>query len=145
MNKFSKAFAAFTLLLLALSGTAQDDTRPTATWQVQKYDIVATLPQAEAERDLAVKAKLDLKNISARPASSLTLRIASAADVSSVNINGSQIDFTKAEEKVNAATSLQRIVLRIPSVPPGGTLAATVDYKFSVKEKIGRASCRERG
>ena len=140
MNKFRKAFVAFTLLLLALSGTAQDDTRPSATWQVQKYDINATLPQAEADRNLAVKAKLDLKNISARPASSLTLRIASAAEVSSVNVNGSQIDFTKAEEKVNAATSLQRIVLRIPSVPPNGTLSATVDYKFNVKENSGVSS-----
>ena len=140
MNKFRKAFAAFTLLILALSGAAQDDTRPSATWQVQKYDIVATLPQAEADRNLAVKAKLDLKNISPRPASSLTLRIASAAEVSSVNINGSQIDFTKAEEKVNAATSLQRIVLRIPSVPPNGTLSTTVDYKFNVKENSGLSS-----
>src|SRR5688500_11150424 len=145
MNKFSKAFAAFTLLILALSGTAQDETRPSATWQVQKYDIVAMLPQAEAERNLAVKAKLDLKNISARPASSLTLRIASAAEVSSVKVNGSQIDFTKAEEKVNAATSLQRIVLRIPSVPPNGTLSATVDYKFNVKENSGLSSITPQG
>jgi hypothetical protein len=127
------------ILVLAICSAIipQDDTRPSATWQVQKYDISATLPQTDADRNLTVKAKLDLKNVSSRPASTLTLRIGSAAEITSVNIGGAAIDFTKAEEKINAATSLQRIVLRIPSVQPNGTVSATVDYKLNVKDNTG--------
>lgn len=116
---------------------SQDETRISATWQAQKYDISATLPQSEADRNLAVKAKIDVKNVSAQPASTLTLRIGSGAEITAVNINGSTVDFTKGEEKINSATSLQRIILRIPSVPPNGTASVTVDYKFNVKENSG--------
>ncbi len=130
--------SSFLFLLLVWGGaTAQDDIRPAATWQVLKYDISATLPQGEADRNLTVKARLDLKNISSRPASTLSLRIGSAAEISSVTVGGSAIDFTKSEEKINAAISLQRIVLRIPSVQANGTVSATVDYKFNVKDNSG--------
>lgn len=125
------------LVLLAAVGLAQDDTRPTATWQVQKYDLGVTLPQTEADRNVVVKAKLDLKNVSARSASTLTLRIGSSAEITAVNVGGAPTDFTKAEEKINSATSLQRILLRIPAVAPNGTVAATVDYKFNVKDNSG--------
>lgn len=128
--------AAF-VLTFALSAAAQDDTRPAATWQVQRYDLAVTLPQTEADRNLVVKAKLDLKNVSARPASTLTLRIGSGAEISAVNVGGSPVDPTKAEEKINSATSLQRIGLRIPAVQPNGTIAVTVDYKFNVKDNSG--------
>lgn len=126
------AVCAFSSELLA-----QGDTRPSATWQVQKYDISATLPQAESDRNLVAQARIDLKNVSGRPASTLTLRIGSTAEVTGVNIGGTAVDFTKAEEKINSATSLQRLVLRIPSVQPNGTLSVAVDYKFSVKDNSG--------
>ena len=119
-----------------LSGLAQDDARISATWQVAKYDITATLPQAETDRNLTAKAKLDLTNVSARPASTLTLRISSAAEVFAINVNGSQVEFTKSEEKVGTG-ALQRIVVRIPSVQPGGAVAAVVDYKLNVKDNSG--------
>lgn len=133
----------FLIAVFGLLGTvcfAQDDTRPTATWQVRKYDISASLPQTEADRNLTVKARLDVKNVSARPASTLTLRIGSSAEIATVNVGGTNIDFTKAEEKISSATSLQRIVLRIPSVQPNGTVAVAVDYKFNVKDNSGLAS-----
>lgn len=134
----TKAIFALLSIKLVSAAFAQDvDTRPTATWQVQKYDITATLPQVDTDRNLVVKAKLDLKNVSARPASTLTLRIGSAAEVAAINVGGAAIDFTKAEEKISSASSLQRLVLRIPSVPPNGTLAVTVDYKFNVKDNSG--------
>ena len=115
---------------------AQDDTRPSATWQVAKYDITATLPQTDTDRNLTSKAKLDLKNVSARPASTLTLRINQAATVSALMVNGSPADFTKSEEKLGTG-SLQRIVVRVPTVAPGGSMSATVDYKIPVSENSG--------
>lgn len=126
------------LSLLAVCSTVfgQDDTRISATWQVVKYDITATLPQAETDRTVAAKAKLDLKNVSTRPASTLTLRISPSAEVSAVTINGSAADFTKGEEKIGTG-SLQRIVIRVPAVQPGGSLTATADYKLNVKENSG--------
>jgi hypothetical protein len=124
------------LLSAAIAAYAQDDTRVSATWQVVKYDIVATLPPTEADRNLSVKAKLDLKNVSARPASTLSFRISPAADVSAATVNGSAVDFTKSEEKIGTG-SLQRILIRVPSVQPGGALAATVDYKINVKDNSG--------
>ena len=123
-----RASFAFLLFTFTLSAFAQSDVRISSTWQVQKYEISATLPQSEADRNLVVRAKIDVKNVSSQPASTLTLRIGSSAEVTAVNINGSTVDFTKGEEKINSAISLQRIVLRIPSVQPNGTVSATVDY-----------------
>ncbi|MEO7674795.1 MAG: tetratricopeptide repeat protein, partial [Pyrinomonadaceae bacterium] len=131
------ARVAFLLFAFALHVIAQTEARISATWQVQKYDIAAILPQAESDRNLAVKAKIDIKNVSSAPASTLTLRIGSNAEITSVNINGAAVDFTKGEEKINSAVSLQRIVLRIPSVPPNGIVSAIVDYKFNVKDNSG--------
>src|SRR5215204_6500938 len=115
---------------------AQDDTRPTATWQVTRYDITATLPQAAADRNLTARAKIDVKNVSPRPASTLSLRISPAAEIASISSNGATADFTKAEEKVGTG-SLQRIIIRVPAVAPGGALAVTVDYKINVKDNSG--------
>ncbi|HTH38022.1 MAG TPA: hypothetical protein VL572_08650, partial [Pyrinomonadaceae bacterium] len=137
MKIFRKATLALLVSTFASLTFGQDDTRPSATWQVQKYDISATVPQTDADRNMIVKAKLDLKNVSLRPASTLTLRIGSGAEITAVNVSGTAIDFTKAEEKINAATSLQRIVLRLTTVPPNGTVSATVDYKFNVKDNNG--------
>lgn len=141
MKKPNAAILAFLFLIFVQVTFAQDvDTRPTATWQVQKYDIAVTLPQGEADRNLAVKAKLDVKNVSGRPASTLTLRIGSSAEVATVSVGGTNVDITKAEEKITSATSLQRIVLRVPSVQPNGIISLSVDYKFNVKDNSGLSS-----
>ncbi len=137
MNKIFKINFAFFLIIFTHTTFAQDEVRIASTWQVQKYDITATLPQSEMDRNLSVKAKIDLKNVSGRPATTLTLRISTAAEISTVNVNGSALEFTKGEEKVNAATSLQRIVIRVPSVQPNASLSAAIDYKLTVKENSG--------
>ena len=129
---------------LALGVVGQDAARTTAaTWQVQKYDLDVTLP-ADASRNLAVKALLTLKNISGRPASSLTLRATPLAEVSAVRINDSAADFTKNEEKVGAV-SLQRIPLRIPVIAPDGVVTATVTYKINLKDNTALASVTPSG
>lgn len=136
---FRFIISALCLITLAVAVFAQADTRVSATWQVQKYDISATLPTADADRNLTAKAKLDLKNVSSGPASSLTLRISPSATVTSITVNGTTADFTKAEEKIGAG-SLQRVAVRIPSVAPAGTISAVVDYKLAVKDNSGLAS-----
>ena len=130
--------------LIAAVAYAQDDTRVQATWQVAKYDLKATLPQTDADRKLTVKAKLDLKNVSPRPASTLTLRISTSAEVTAVTANGATADFTKSEEKLGTG-SLQRIAIRIPPVAPGGSLVATVDYGLTVKDNSGLNSISPAG
>jgi hypothetical protein len=110
--------------------------RPGATWKVQKYAIEVTLPQ-DASRAVMVNAGLDLRNTSSSPAGTLTLRISPAAEVTGVKVNGASVDFSKNEEKINAASTLQRIIVRFPSIPSGGSLSAAVDYKLNVKENTG--------
>lgn len=113
---------------------AQTVTRTAAaTWQVQKYDIDVTLPQ-DAGRVVDLRTVLTIKNVSGKPASTLTLRISSLAAISSVKINEATADFTKNEEKINSALSLQRIGIRMASAAPDAIVTATVDYKITLKE-----------
>jgi hypothetical protein len=127
------------ILALASLMNAQDGGRTaTATWQVQKYDIEATMP-ADGGRTVNVKALLSLKNISGRPATSVTLRISPAAEITSVRVNDAVTDFSKAEEK-SAAVSLQRIGTRVASVAADGVAKVVVDYKITPKDNTALAS-----
>lgn len=131
------------LLLTLISATisfGQDEVKAVTTWQVAKYDIDVTLPPGERDRAATVRAVLSIKNVSGKPASSLTLRISTSADITSLRINDSANEFSKSEEKVSPAVSLNRNVARIPSVPAGGTITATVDYKLTVKDNSGTSA-----
>jgi len=130
----------FSIGTLAHFAAAQDDTRAVATWQVEKYDITATLPSADSDRSLTVRANLSITNVSSAPASTLSLRISPNAVVSAVTINGSTADFTKREEPIGNLGTLQRIAIRIPPVAPGASLTAVVDYKLNVKDNTGLAA-----
>lgn len=136
MNKIAKFFCALFIYTFAVSVYAQDESRASKTWSVQKYDLTATLPQNENDRYLNVRAILSLKNVGSGAASRLTLRISPNAEVSAVKINDATAEFTKGEEKIGAA-SLQRIILRSPSVQPNGNLSVSVDYKLKVDENSG--------
>jgi hypothetical protein len=136
MKKISAIFFAFLLFTFASGVFAQTDNRASKTWEVQKYDITATLPTVETDRFLNVRAVLNLRNASGNAASSLTLRISPAAEVSGVKANGATADFSKGEEKVGSGT-LQRIILRGVSAPPNGNLAVEVTYKIKVDENSG--------
>lgn len=135
MKNFQSAII-FALLLFAFTAYPQTDTRISKTWEVQKYDVTATLPTVETDRYLNAKAGLSLKNASSSLATSLTLRISPLAEISAVKVNNSATDFTKGEEKIGNGT-LQRIVLRGVSTPSGGTLAVEVLYKLKVDENSG--------
>jgi len=103
-----------------------------ATWQVQKYDLDVTLP-ADNSRSVSVRAIVSMKNVSGRPASTLTLRISPLAAVTTLKINESVVDFTKNEEKINASATLQRIASRFAAAAPDAIIIATVDYKINLE------------
>ena len=140
-------FLLFSVYFIAVVSTAngQDDTRATATWQVQKYDIAATLPTIDTDRNLSVKAVVTVKNISSAPASTLSLRISPNADIASISINGTPAEFTKREEKLGATSSLQRLSIRIPAVASNGTATVSVDYKLTIKDNSGLSSMSPAG
>lgn len=132
MRKFR--IALFLVLTFGLSLAVFGQTPgASATWQVQKYDLDVRLPEDNG-RAITVTATLSMKNVSAQPATRLTLRIAPAAEVISVKINGSAVEPAKNEEKINAGTSLQRIAVSVPAVAPNAVLTAVVEYKLTVKE-----------
>lgn len=145
MIELKGIFFTAVIFLFCAAAFAQDESRATATWQVQKYDINATLPQSEADRNLTVKAALTVKNVSGSAASTLTLRLSPDAEISAVTVNNAAADFSKREEKINAAASLQRIVIRIPAAQPNGTLTASVNYKLNVKENSGLSALSQIG
>ncbi|MFN0140961.1 MAG: tetratricopeptide repeat protein [Pyrinomonadaceae bacterium] len=135
MKNFQIGLLTVLTAILSVSAFAQTPTRTaSATWQVQKYDLNVTLPQDERSRSMTVKAILNLKNVSSSPAGTLTLRISPFAEVSAVKINDASVDFSKNEEKLTSATSLQRIGVRFASIAPNGVVSATVDYKLTVKD-----------
>ncbi len=123
-------------LYFAISIYAQDESRVSKTWEVQRYDITATLPQNETERILTARAVLNLKNVSGSVGSRLTLRISPNAEISAVKVNDTTADFSKGEEKIGNNT-LQRILVGLPSIQPNQIFSVAVDYKLSVKENSG--------
>ncbi len=127
----------FLLFTFCFSVFAQDESRASKTWEVQRYNIAATLPQSEADRYLTVKALLNLKNVSGNAGSRLTLRISPSAEVSAVKINDATAEFTKGEEKIGGNRNLQRIFVRLPSTPANASFTVAVDYKLKVEENSG--------
>ncbi|MBK7704789.1 MAG: hypothetical protein IPJ30_03165 [Acidobacteria bacterium] len=132
------------LFVLAVSffgaiGFAQTDTRASKTWEVAKYDLSVSLPSAETDRFVSARAKLTLRNVSTAVASSLSLRISPAAEISAVKIGAGAVDFAKNEEKVGSGT-LQRIVIRSLSVPVGATIDTEVTYRLRIDENSGLAA-----
>lgn len=128
----------FTLYLLiitfALFAFAQDySTRVSSAWQVKKYDIAVST----SERLLNAKAILNLQNVGNGSGSRITLRISPNADVIATQVNGNEASFTKGEEKLTGSSSLQRIIVSVPTVQPNGITQISVDYKLKVDENNG--------
>lgn len=133
----SHKFVFITILILSFTTLVNSQTL-SSTWEVQKYDITASLPQNfSTERDLDVKANLNLRNISNQAYSRLTLRISDQANVSSVRVNNSAADFKKDEEITGGNRKLQKLTITIPSIQPKAVFLVTVNYKFKVKENSG--------
>lgn len=131
--------------ILSVSAIAQANVGFSATWRVQKYDLDVDIPRSETSREVSINAKIDVKNVSNAPATSLTLRLSNNASVSTVAINGNNVDFANTEEKVSSAVSLRRIAIRVPSVAIGSTLTANVTYKLNIRDNSGVASISPAG
>ena len=140
MNKI-----AFSLLFIAVFAvfsevTSQDASRGTAaTWRVQKYDLDVLLP-ADASRTISVKAILSIRNVSSQPATSLTLRINPAAEIGVVKVNNSVVDFSKSQETIGSAGTLQRAAIRLPASPAGSIITASLEYKIKLADNSGVGS-----
>lgn len=125
----------FLLFTSFYNGFAQVDNRAGLTWQVLKYDITATLPNNDADRNLTAKAVLNLKNTTKSNASKLTLRISEKAEITSVKANGATADFSKGlPEKIDNNRNLQKVSVSLPSVAANGTISVEVNYKLNVSE-----------
>ena len=110
--------------------TARSGTAP--TWHVQKYDLDVTLP-ADTSRTVPVKATISVKNVSSKPATTLTLRISPAAEITALKINNTLAEFTKSEETV-AVRALQRTAIRLPSAAAGSIVTTSVEYKITLTD-----------
>src|SRR5688500_19647914 len=103
--KFLRSAVIFTFLILSIFTTliyAQSEVRVSRTWEVQKYDITASLPQSETDRNVTIKAVLNVKNASGSPAWTLTLRISQNADVYAIKVNYKAVDLNKREENITS-------------------------------------------
>ncbi len=133
--------AIFLIAIILVSSSyffAQDDTRATAAWQVKSYDVTATLPQNPADRNIGAKASMNLQNVGNAAGTRLTLRVHSAAQVASVKVNDNAATFTKGEERLGTSQkTLQRIIVTLPAVQPGGTVGLSVEYSLKVDENTG--------
>lgn len=120
---------------------AQNQVRVTPTWRVTKYDISVNLPSDGNDRFMSAKAVLSLKNVSVNPASRVTLRISDKAEVSAAQVNGATATFTRGkDEKLSETKSLQTVGVTLPSVPSGGIISVSVDYKMKVDDNSGLAA-----
>lgn len=146
MNYIQKSYLSIAfILLLTATGFGQDANRTTAaTWKVQKYDLNVTLPQ-DNTRTISVTATLDVKNVSGKPAGTLTLRMSPQAEISSVKINNAVADFSKGEEKISSASSLQRLGLRFASIAPDTTVNTVVEYKIKLKDNTALSAIAPSG
>ncbi len=132
MKNSKPLICSLVCLIFVFSVTAQD--RASITWEVLKYDIIASLPQNYAtDRNLDVVATMNLKNASDQTFSRLTLRISDQAEISSITANGSAADFRKSEESIGDGLKLQRAIVSLPTISPNSTFSVKVSYKLRVK------------
>ena len=123
-------------LFLAFSVNAQS--RISITWEVTKYEIVASLPQDfSSDRNLGVVATLRLRNVGNRAFSRLTLRISDQAEISSVMVNGVTADFRRSEESIGGNRKLQRAIVGLSPIAPNASFSVKVNYKLKVQTNSG--------
>src|SRR6185437_14905357 len=128
--KFALAVVCLQLALSITAG-AQDEAR--AAWQIARFDITVAAPGTD--RALSAQASLLARNVGGGAGSTLGLRINSKAEVKSVTVGSTTATFnSRPETRGNA----QRITITLPaSVPSGGNVTVTVDYRLPVADNTG--------
>ncbi|MDQ3134122.1 MAG: hypothetical protein M3Q76_04840, partial [Acidobacteriota bacterium] len=132
----------FFFQLLTVIVRPQDE--PRAAWQVLRYEINATLPSATAaERTLAARAVLSLRNIGQGAGRTLTTRINPAVEVISVSVGEQPARFLMRDE---SRTRLRTAIITLPAaIAPGQTMSAAIEYKLLVTENTGTAAVSVEG
>lgn len=128
---------------LLLVSVTNSHSQASQTWQVQKYDIAVDHSAASAQRVIDASATLRLRNIGASNASSVTLRLSEAAEVSGAKVGAESREIIRSQEKVGSAT-LQRIQLRVAAVHPGEEITVEIAYRLKVQENGALMAFSER-
>ncbi|MGH9944341.1 MAG: hypothetical protein ACRD9R_18500, partial [Pyrinomonadaceae bacterium] len=143
MNKLLNAKLLLLSLCLIISDEARAQEGP-VVWQVTRFEITANLPaSAAAERALAAKAVLSVRNAGQGVGRQLTARINPAAEVSEITVGEQPArHLTRLDDR----TKLKMLTVTLPAaVPPGGTLTLAFEYKLPVTENTGLASLSPEG
>lgn len=121
------------ILLLCVCAHAGAQTTASVIWQVNSFDIAATVQQAE--RVLNVVATLNATNIGSSAGRTLTVRLNSKASVKSVAVNGAAATFRPGTEPRG---DLQRAEIALPAtVAPSASTSVTVTYSLPVEANTG--------
>jgi len=119
------------MLCLAMQASAQAPA--TVIWQVNSFEVNATVQQTE--RTLNGVATINATNVGTGPGRTLTLRVNSKASVKSVTVGGAAANFRPGQDPRG---DLLRIEISLPTaVAPNGTVSATVTYGLPVESNSG--------
>jgi hypothetical protein len=131
-------------LFITLNGvapTASAQIEARAAWQVTRFDINATVGQAD--RALTSRAVITARNIGRGAGSTLTLRINSKAEIKSTSVNNGQANFQVSPE---ARGNLQRVTINLPTpVQPEGVVNVVMEYRLALTENTGLAAISQSG
>ena len=121
------------ILLLCVCAHAGAQTTAPVIWQVNSFDIAATVQQAE--RVLNAVATLNATNVGGSTGRTLTVRLNKFASVKSVAVNGAASTFRPGTEPRG---ELQRVEIALPAtVAPGSSTSVTVTYSLPVEANTG--------
>jgi tetratricopeptide (TPR) repeat protein len=144
-----KRLAALLLIFInSISPTTTRAQQPTEggtpAWQVLQYEITLNSVNADGpQRSISARAVLNVRNVGTGAGRTLTVRLNPDAKIESASVGGAAAQFTSGKD---AKLKLQTAQLQLPSsVPPGGTVAATFDYRLPVAENTGLASVSPEG
>ena len=122
-----------TILLLCVCAHAGAQTNAPVIWQVNSFDIAATVQQDA--RVLNAVATLNATNVGGSTGRTLTVRLNSKASVKSVAVNGAAGTFRPGAEPRG---DLQRVEISLPAtVAPNASTSVTVTYSLPVESNTG--------
>jgi tetratricopeptide (TPR) repeat protein len=131
-----KTFFTLTLLCLLLPFRAYSQTAASAVWQVNSFDLVVNVQQAE--RAINVTATIAATNIGGAAGRTFTVRLNPKAKVTTVSVNGGAATFRPGPEPRG---NLLKAEVSLPAaVNPGASATLVVNYSFPVESNDGYAA-----
>jgi tetratricopeptide (TPR) repeat protein len=133
---------ALLLVFACVARARQQPTEGAPAWQVTLFDVNVNAAN-RAERAIAARARITVRNVGSGPGRTLTLRLNNAAKIDSASVGGEPARFVSGKD---ARAQLQTAQLTLPSVvPPGGSVTATLDYRLPVADNTGLAAVTPTG